>query len=636
MKNIIKSVGMAALVGVAVTACDLEMLPLNEVVLESYWKDKNDVENVLRSCYVGMQEGGWVTKAIVWGEVRSDNISVGEVDVPQYLRDIIKGNLKQTNSACDWGPMYSVINRCNTVIYYAPKVAEEDPNFTPSDLAITLAEAKAIRALNYFYLIRTFNHVPFTFEPSIDDQQVYQIPASRHEVILDSLIMDIESCKDDPLRRYTSITTDPNYKKNTGRITRVAMYALLADMYLWRASDAKLDAGRQQQYYRRAIECCDYIMQYKKQEYKEDADGTLNRKMDTYVLQNYDYPLLAEQSATGGVSGGPAAYNAIFGTGNSWEGLFEITYGDGDSDLKNTDVAYTYGGYNNEKPEKYVQYTAASKEALMPMPLTAAAKTYNDKELFSVTTDYRSLTGFQYSESGSFPILKYVTRQFYGNQSSFGTATSTDWSQATNSAKNIVRSAYIMNTENWIVYRLSDILLMRAEAEIQLAGMLNPAVEIDNSAADTKIASEGNVLQTPEELYQDAFNLISAVYMRSNPDAQKGGAESFRPKLMDYTKYDDFVTLLENERHRELLFEGKRYYDLVRRARREGNTTHFASAVSSKFGQASKMVLIQMAKMDFMYMPYAEAQLKVNPNLRYDETSRQNPAYPDEKETTQN
>jgi len=69
------------------------------------------------------------------------------------------------------------------------------------------------------------------------------------------------------------------------------------------------------------------------------------------------------------------------------------------------------------------------------------------------------------------------------------------------------------------------------------------------------------------------------------------------------------------------MFEGKRYYDLVRRARREGNTSHFASAVSSKFGEASKAVLIKMAMMDFMYMPYAEKQLDVNPNLK------QNPAY---------
>ena len=78
------------------------------------------------------------------------------------------------------------------------------------------------------------------------------------------------------------------------------------------------------------------------------------------------------------------------------------------------------------------------------------------------------------------------------------------------------------------------------------------------------------------------------------------------------------------------MFEGKRYFDLVRRARREGNTGHFASAVSVKFGEASKAVLIKMAMMDFMYMPYAEKQLDVNPNLK------QNPAYVIDEDITKN
>ena len=143
IKNIIKAFGLATFVGVTVTSCDLDLLPLNEVVLENYWTNRDDVDNVLRSCYTGMQSSDWLERAIVWGEVRSDNVATGQTN-NTTINYINKGNLKQTNAYCNWSSFYTVINRCNTVIYYAPEVAEKDPNFTNSDLAVTIAEAKIV------------------------------------------------------------------------------------------------------------------------------------------------------------------------------------------------------------------------------------------------------------------------------------------------------------------------------------------------------------------------------------------------------------------------------------------------------------------------------------------------------------
>lgn len=608
MKNIIKTFIFAALTSCALASCDLDLLPLNDVVLENYWKDKGDVDNVMRSCYAAMQSD-YVAKLIIWGEVRSDNVDLG-TDVPDNLRQMIKGNLKQTNSACDWSSLYTVINRCNTVLYYAPQVAEEDPNYTPSDLRVTQAEARGLRDLAYFYLIRTFKDVPFSFNPSIDDTQEYVIPASKHENILDTLIMDIEECKDWAPRKYS------DEQKNSGKITRCFLYSLLADMYLWRASDANLAEGQQAEYYRKAIECADYVINFKIDQYKIDERGDLNRKMDSYVNGTYGYPLLAEKNTTAG-SNAPAAYNAIFGEGNSYESIFEVTYGHEPTDVKNSSVTNYYGGYpDKDNTSKYVQYLTAST-TLLNTSIDASQKNYSDQALFTVTTDYRSLTSFRYADSGTYTILKYAVDEFMGTSEDFGTA-STTWAAGTRTASGQVRM-YEQTYNGWIVYRLTDVMLIRAEAEIQLAGM--QAKEIDwNEVSITTEYKNGASLTTPEELYMDAFNIICAVYLRSNPTAQTSQTTS-TPSLSNYTDYNSFVTLCENERHREFLFEGKRYYDLVRRARREGNTSHFASSIAQKFGEASKAVLIKMAMMDFMYMPYLESQLKVNPLLN------QNPAY---------
>ena len=98
-----------------------------------------------------------------------------------------------------------------------------------------------------------------------------------------------------------------------------------------------------------------------------------------------------------------------------------------------------------------------------------------------------------------------------------------------------------------------------------------------------------------------------------------------KPTRSKYKTHDDFEKLLMNERRREFLFEGKRYFDLVRQARREGNTSKFQAALTSKFGEASKAVIIKMVMMDFMYMPILKTQIQVNPNLT------QNPAYAEEE-----
>lgn len=610
--NKIKSIGLAAVVGFSAVSCDLDLLPLNEVVLENFWKEEADVASVVNSCYTGMQEGDFVEKIITWGELRSDNVK-GGANVPTNLNLMMKGSLLSTNAACTWNSFYNVINRCNTVLFYAPTVAAKDPNFTESDLAMTTAEVKAIRALSYFYLIRTFKDVPFTLDPSIDDFQNYIIPATKHEVILDSLIEDLEPYKDSAPRKYADA------RRNSGRVTCNMIYTLLADMYLWKASDYNLPVAEQQAAYKKCIEYCDYILNYKLNQYKADELGNLSGKMDMDVYNKYGYALLAEKLSS---NDAPNAYNAIFGAGNSFESIFELTYGTEDSDIKNTAVTYMYGGQNADA--RPVTYVAASENLMSQKPDQA---NYSDQYLFGVNSDYRTLTSFHYKDGTDPQINKYIKTSFSGSDSDFGII-GNSWAPAKSDTQPV---PYKSATMGWIVYRLTDVMLMRAEAEINLAKLMAdsfvaPEENEGTTESGVKTRANGQDLSTPDELYQDAFNLISAVYMRSNP----GAASSKCPDIANYTDYESMMNLLENERRREFLFEGKRYYDLVRRSRREGNTKHFVQALTSKFGEASKAVLIKMAMLDFIYMPYSEGQIDVNPELN------QNPAYAKEDETVKN
>lgn len=621
IKNIIKIASAVAVFGMGVSSCSLDMLPLNDVVLENYWTDKSDVESVVASCYSAMQESGYISNTIVWGEDRSDNIASGP-NCPAPLSSLLKGSLKTTNTYCDWKSMYNVINRCNTVLYYAPMVAEKDPNYTESDLRVNIAEVKALRAITYLTLIKTFKDVPFSLEPSIDDNMDYMLPQSKFEDILDALIADLEETKDYAPRRYS----EKIY--NTAKITRAAMYSILAELYLWRASDFNLTPEQQNTYYRKCIECCDWVINYKVEQY--DANNIpgedLTKKIDTDVLTLYNIPLLAESSQSGSGSSA-AAFNAIFGAGNSFESIFELTYNYPNQEKINEDLGFMYGGTNDKNNS--VQYVTANQNMMTNYPTGA---TYDDVALFPVNTDYRSILPFRYTENGSFDIAKYVSRSVSTTYTGSGNI------KTYTSLPQVSTRSYKQMYPNWIFYRLTEIMLFRAEAEIELAGNLSksetpatPEESEDTEATSSKRrtkAQNGMDLTTSAEYYDDAFNLISAVYLRSNPAAMK--TASAKPDRSKYNSLVEFEELLMNERRRELLFEGKRYFDLVRQARREGNTNKYVRALISKFGEGGSAIAIKMKQMDFMYMPVLKLQIQVNANLK------QNSAYLDEEEILNN
>ena len=117
---------------------------------------------------------------------------------------------------------------------------------------------------------------------------------------------------------------------------------------------------------------------------------------------------------------------------------------------------------------------------------------------------------------------------------------------------------------------------------------------------------------------EKAFSLINTVNMRANCISTEAGSLL---KLSNYPAQSDMRALLMEERQRELLFEGKRWYDLVRMARREGNTRSLANTVVKKQKVNKDAIKIKLADANALYFPYSRDELKVNPNLQ------QNPAY---------
>ena len=130
-----------------------------------------------------------------------------------------------------------------------------------------------------------------------------------------------------------------------------------------------------------------------------------------------------------------------------------------------------------------------------------------------------------------------------------------------------------------------------------------------------QLASEDAGADDPK--LSEAFDLVNAVNLRSNCDKNKTA-------VLDRTLYTTKSTmnnLVMAERQRELMFEGKRWFDLVRRARRENNTDYLIEQVKRKYTTNGSAVQSKLSKMDAIYWPYNEDELKVNLYLE------QNPAF---------
>ncbi|MCR5132097.1 MAG: RagB/SusD family nutrient uptake outer membrane protein [Prevotella sp.] len=565
MKHNIIKLGMIGLMGcMTFTSCSdfLEIEPLELITLDKFWNEEADVENVVAGCYSAMQSEAIIDRMMAWGEFRSDNL-VGGTGVQNKidLSNIFKENINASNVYTTWGEFYNVINRCNTVLHYAPMVAEKDPNYTQSELEATKAEVSAIRDLMYFYLIRAFRDVPYSTEPFLDDNQTLDLPATKFEDVLDSLILDLESVQNLAVKKYP--VTKDYYQR--GRITQDAIHAMLADMYLWK------------QDYTNAVRYADMVIAAKLQDYEDNLNKAGSNASTTDRLID-GYPLINDAYTTGNSYG--TAFSSIFGAGNSTESIFELIFMKNDQMKANASVNNLYG--NATTFPGYVK------------PADFICTDVSDG-LFAVfmnkydTRYYENLQ--QVGGSGTlYGINKYAYTDARVNT---GTA------DITTTYSGVYTDGYCH--ANWIVYRLTDVMLMKAEALVEMVNA-EDSTEVGKAQADT--------------LLKQAFQIVNAISKRSNCSSSAKDIDA-----TNLTTKSQMQALVLEERQRELMFEGKRWFDLVRRSRRDGNTNYLVGVVSRKGSSGGTAISSKLSRMDAIYWPYNNDEIKVNKNLV------QNPAF---------
>jgi len=521
MKMKITILGLSVLILTGITGCTdwLTIKPESQVVLGEFWQSETDVQEALAGCYRQLTVDDNIYRMIIWGELRSDNMiassnigssTSGSLN-EQDIKYILNGNITPTNSYASWGSIYTVINYCNTLLFYAPEVMQKDVNFTTDHFHKVQAEALTLRALCYFYLVRTYKEVPYITAASINNTQNYSYAKAPEDTIISHIITDLK------IAQQYAVTDFGRTDYNKGRITLDAVNSLLADVYLWKGD------------YANCSQTCDLVL----------ADSRLK---------------LVEAATM---------YSQVFYLGNSTESIFELQFAQ--NVQVNNPVIKLYGSSSNITGDlafpvalayNQLSGTAAGADSPFDYKVTATAT--------ESTNDIRAKDSYMLN-GGYYYIFKYAGIQVV---------------EAT--SNNVVYDDYFYrsNTANWIVYRLSDVQLMKAEALVELDGASN---------------------------LNNAISMVNATYLRSNP-----GQDSLQ--ISNYNSKSAMESLVLRERQRELLFEGKRWFDLVRVARREGNPSTLNTYVQHKSVGANSAAL-NAPVLDALYLPISQSELQANPNL---------------------
>ena len=592
-KNIFKIAAMSAVVLTVFSSCNdfLTIYPTDKTVGEDFWKTKEDVEGMVTGAYTQMLSYGCQERAIIWGAFRSDELTKYSDYSSTALDNISAVNLLPTNSYNSWGNFYGVINRCNIVLNHAPEVMELDPKFTQGDYDEIRAQMLALRSLCYFYLVRTFRDVPYTTQSFEDDDQVFAIPQTAPDSVLQYCINDLEEAEKYIMK---SGAYGVNNWRNKGYMTRDAVYALMADIYLWRAS-----MTHNRSFYEKCIEYADKLIDSKDEYYRTIHVNRIGgAQEDKYHLADLN-----------------SMYN-IFSTqfGNQDESILEWQY-DGRSQANNALLNY----YNREGDNDHQHSNSEIMATQIFNFPDETANTLQGRKVYHSKNDYRywqNVYGVNNEEATELSIRKFIASS--GIVAGEGSSVGNDPTGFTR-GETAIRRDYRNFSQNWIVYRLTDVMLMKAEALVQTA-----ASDSDHVALD------------------QAFQLVQTI----NKRAMKVTATD--TLLIENFKGKEAMELLVlAERERELCFEGKRWYDLVRFCyrhmegvdanRKMADMTDWPALYSPmlrlivrKYVNGGDAVSYKMKSEPYLYWPIQYSETLVNNQIK------QNPVFQQEKSTTKN
>jgi len=257
MKRIYKKTAVLFLAAALLHSCKLDEYNPSTVSQETAYGNKAGYEGLINACYTDLYYFYGKVDLIGPTEMGTDlwvNTGTSENGLTLYNNTLTTetGTVRVL-----WSGLYSMINFCNTAIYYADKVQ----GYNPEELKSKVAEAYFLRAFANFNLVEQFGDVVLRTNSSAIDGADIAPKRSSEKEFYDLIISDLKfACENLPVTQSVR-----------GRAAKKAAYALLSKVYLQRTR-----LGEKEEYAKLALETAEELInnagKYQTALYQSDAE----------------------------------------------------------------------------------------------------------------------------------------------------------------------------------------------------------------------------------------------------------------------------------------------------------------------------------------------------------------------------
>lgn len=502
-------------------ACKKEFLQVQPTgqLTEEVLSSKKGLEGLLIGAYSmlggrGNYFGGasnWTNGSIQGGEANKGTNAGDFNDINPVQRFETQPTSRVVSDR--WGPLYEGVSRCNSTLRILG--ISEDPTLTDADRTRITAEARFLRGHYYFELKKSYNFVPYVDE-TLTSEEAIKVPNTAD--IWPNIEADFQFAFDNL----------PETQGAAGRANKWAAAAYLGKAYLF------------QHKWQQAKSMFDQVISSGK-----TASGAAYGLMDNYAqlfnaeFDNNKESIFAVQAAvnTGSVNNANPDFvlNFPYNTGPAGPGnccgFFQPSF-----EMVNsfrTDalgLPMLDGSYNNPANE-----VKSDQGLLSTDPFTPDAGNLDPRIDHSV-----GRRGLPYLDWGPFPGYDWIRDQAYAGpyapkkyiyyKSQEGTLTDgSSWTRG-------------YAAMNYVIIRFADVLLMAAEAEIELNNLAR-AQELVNLV---RARAANPATWVKDGGGNNAANYVIGLY------------------VIPWISADAARTAVRFERKLELSGEGHRFFDLVR------------------------------------------------------------------------
>lgn len=531
-------------------SCNTDRFPDDQITPETYWKTESDVRTALNGVYniLGNEAGdAWYYDGF------SDNV-YAQYPWESNATHAAAGNITPSTIG---GYDYTKIRAANAVINNGEKVTM-DNNLKKR----YIAEARALRAFNYFDLIYRFGDVPLVL--TSDDINADVAPKPEADVVK-FILKEL-----DDVAAVLPVSYSGGQTNEKGRITKGAAIAMKArvelyyKMYAEAAADSKkvMDLGVYQ-LFRTAATATDY------------ADAWENN----FVTFSSDQQKQAFYD-------GLASYQKMFWKANENNNEYILS----SQFLENTDWKYSSWLYTLLMPDEFGGWSS-----ITPTQQLVDAYWTKDGSVFTPPTAQDRAT---YYNNGK-PTAQYINE--FKNRD-------------TRLYASIMFPESPWNTiDKGFVFHWPKGGNNTSRTGYNFKKMVDPADKQDgtNGGADHPLLRYAEVLLTYAEAQNEVAGPSAAVYDALDQIRNRVGM----PTVARTQSQASLREIIRNERRIELANEGHRYYD-IRRWNIASSVMHDIYDITNSKAQSRSW------DNKFIRLPYPQASVDRNPLLKPAQTAK--------------